>query len=338
MLGLTPANSQALRVLLQDLFHLSEIQHIELVYDRYRCLNYKVSTPTDVFFLKQYRGRSSEDVFETKFAERYFARQGLPIVESLQDQFGRPAFLFDGDWYSLFPFISARQPDPAFLSDEFLSSLGQELARLHQVGSLVRLDSFRRLRLWNVEQFMFEMVDLKSMLDNERSHPGIPPLVLETMEKKVAFVAQTGKTPEDFHLPFNCLLHGDPIYQNTFIDDDDHLMALFDLEDACIGPRAYEVGRAILINCFEDGWGKEQFRRAHVFLSSYQRVFPLLLDELAQGLEMYSTKNAHKLWFEGKHLFEENDETRRCYEAHARRVDHVYEDWHEFCRILCSSG
>ncbi|NQV90088.1 phosphotransferase [Candidatus Uhrbacteria bacterium] len=320
-----------LGTILCDLFGFTQVENIELVYDRYRCSNYRISVDDQLFFLKRYSGRSSEEVFETKFAERFFASHAIPIVTSLQDRLGRPAFSYQGEWFSLFPFIQAPQPNPQCLSHAFLSSLGSELAKLHRVGSLVRLESFRRLRLWDVEQFMFELVDLKTLLENEQGHSGVLPIVLETMKGKIEFVQKKNKAPHEFTLPFDCLLHGDPIYQNTFITEEGKVLALFDLEDACVGPRAYEVGRAVMINCFEDGWGDEQFERARIFMESYQHVFPLSKGEFRQGVEMYMIKNAHKLWFEAKHLFDENDETRRCYEAHALRIQHLTEDWDLFC-------
>jgi Ser/Thr protein kinase RdoA (MazF antagonist) len=327
-----------IKQLLCDLFDFEQVSKIDLVYDQYRCLNFKVHTLNQIYFLKQYRGRSSEEVFETKFAERFFADNQVPIILPIQDRFGRPAFQFQEEWFSLFPFVNAQQPHANILSDAFLRSLGTHLAKLHRAGSLVRLDSFRRLRLWDVEQFMFEMVDLKTMLEREREHPGVPSFVLDTMEKKIAFVTQERKSPQSFTLPFDCLLHGDPIYQNTFVDEHDEVIALFDLEDACVGPRAYEVGRAVLINCFEDGWGEEQYRRARIFMAAYLHVFPLSLEEFRQGVEMYMIKNAHKLWFEAKHLFDENDETRRCYEAHALRVEHLKDNWQTFCGRIHSTG
>lgn len=333
-----PATHKQICDELKELFEFSQISTCELVYDRYRCLNYKIVADNKEYFLKQYKGRGSDEVFETKFAEHYFHNHDLPVVLPLADAVGRPAFTIGGDWYSLFPFIEAQQPDPTNLSDAFLSSLGETLARLHRAGSLAPVEGFRRLKLWNIEHFIFEMVDLKRLMQDEMGNPRMTPQMIENMQAKIDFVQTTNVKPSDFHLPFDCLLHGDPIYQNTFTDDQDNVIALFDLEDACVGPRAYELGRAIMINCFDDGWGDEQMKRARVFLAAYDHVFPIGLDELHQGLYMYLVKNAHKLWFEVKRLFDENDETRRCYESHARRVRRLSEDWLAFCKKIHPRG
>jgi len=243
-----------------------------------------------------------------------------------------------GDWYSLFPFIDAAQPNASTLSDAFLISLGETLGSLHRVGSLAPLEGFKRLKLWNVEHFIFEMVDLQRLLEDELNNPLMTKDMIRNMKAKIKFVQTSKIKPSDFHLSYDCLLHGDPIYQNTFINDEHQVIGLFDLEDACVGPRAYEVGRAIMINCFDDGWGPEQFRRAKVFLAAYDHVFPIGINELHQGISMYLVKNAHKLWFEVKRLFDENDETRRCYESHARRVERLGDDWRAFCHKIHPRG
>lgn len=331
-------DKEALKDLLCDLFGFAMVTKIELIYERYRCLNYRISTPTQEYFLKQYRGRSSEEVFETKFAEQFFSENEIPILLPVKDRFQRPAFKYADEWFSLFDFVQAKQPDPHHLTDAFLVSLGGQLAKLHRVGSLVRLDSFRRLRLWDAEEFVFEVVELNTLLEQEQEKSGVPSLVFETMEKKMKFVTQCQKTAKDFTLPFDCLLHGDPIYQNTFVNDADQVIALFDLEDACVGPRAYEVSRAILINCFESGWGDQEFHRARTFFRAYQHVYPISFEEFQQGVEMYMIKNAHKLWFEVKHLFDGGEEIKRCYEAHANRVRHLTDNWELFCRNIYSAG
>ena len=179
-----PHNQDDLKELLQNLFDLSDTPIIELVYDRYRCLNYRVISGERKFFLKQYRGRTGEEVFETKFAERYFAQHGLPIILPIHDRFGRPAFLFEDEWFSLFPHIDAKQPQYGALTDSFLHELGTMLAKMHRVGSLIHSESFRRLRLWDVNQFLFEMIDLKMLLECDGEAPKVSEKMRETLQKK----------------------------------------------------------------------------------------------------------------------------------------------------------
>ncbi|MDG1950191.1 MAG: phosphotransferase [bacterium] len=324
----------ALKFHLRDLYGFSSIDEVQLIYSRYRCLNYIIRVEGgSTFFLKRYAGRTGEEVFETKVAERFFYDHETPIILPLLDKHGRPAFFLDNDWFSLFPYIDQEQSG-APLSEVFLESLGMHLGRMHAAGRTFENDSFRRLKMWNKEQFNFKYVAIRELLQQSEISSENRRVLEEGSRKKKMFVDNDNHAPEDFQLKFDTLLHGDPIYQNAFIDEQGQVSKIFDLEEVCIGPASFELGRALMINCFEKGWGTQEKVLAKVFLKAYLGQSPMEPEEVKKGLEVYLIKNAYKLWFEHKLLTEPTKSLWEVYEAHIRRLDLLSGDLKDFVRSI----
>jgi Ser/Thr protein kinase RdoA (MazF antagonist) len=324
----------ALKFHLRDLYGFSSIDEVQLIYNRYRCLNYIIRVEGGtIFFLKRYAGRSGEEVFESKTAERFFHENGIPIILPLLDKHGRPAFFLDDDWFSLFPFIDQSQPEIP-LSEVFLESLGRQLGRMHAAGKRFEDKSFRRLKMWSKEQFNFKYVAIQELLQQLEISTQEREILEQGSRKKKMFVEKDQHSPKDYRFNFDTLLHGDPIYQNTFINEQGRVSKIFDLEEVCVGPAAFELGRALMINCFEDGWGDQEKQAANIFLGAYLKESPLTRENVKNGLEVYLIKNAYKLWFEHKLLTEPSEDLWDVYEAHIRRLDLLSKDLGEFVESI----
>lgn len=324
----------ALKFHLRDLYGFSSIDEVQLIYNRYRCLNYIIRVEGGTtFFLKRYVGRSGEEVFETKTAERFFHENGMPIVLPLLDKHGRPAFFLDNDWFSLFPFIDQSQPKVP-LSDNYLDSLGGELGRIHAAGKAFEDNSFRRLKMWSKEEFRFKYVAIQELLEQSNISKKERATLEQGARKKKKFIENDDHSPKDYHLNFDTLLHGDPIYQNTFVNEEGKVSKIFDLEEVCIGPASFELGRALMINCFENGWSKKERESAKVFLRAYLQESFLSCEEVKKGLEVYLIKNAYKIWFEHKLLTEPSEGLWEIYKAHIRRLDLLSKDLGAFVESI----
>jgi len=319
---------------LTDLFGLAPASALERLPGGYKCDNFRLECGPDVLFLKTYKNRISHWIAQIKAAEQFFARQGLPVVEPIRDRFGRPMFMAGGSWHSIFPFIDSAQPQRGAIRDTTIASMGQWLGHLHRAGRTFDAGPFQRLHAWDREAFRMELIELRELV-RRREHNALHNRILETLEKKSAVVESTDLTPGLLPLSYDCLLHGDFIYQNTFINTAGEVTHVFDLEKTCMGPRAYELARSLLINCFDTAWEEDDLRKGRLFLSAYRDVFPIGFDEFYHGMRMYMVGVAHSTWVEGRILLGiAEPQHHELYASHALRIEHVSDDPRDLCETL----
>lgn len=333
---MTDARSPDLALLqgrLLDLFGLNNVSDFSRMPSGYKCQNFRFSSGTEVFFLKQYRGRISHWVAEIKFAERFFSDAGLPVVRPMTDRFHRPMFFFEGEWWSLFPFISDVVPARGNISDRTIRSLGATLGAFHLAGEAVVNDQFQRLHVWDPTAFFMEVVELEEAIERRTDLSSeLRGRLRETLARKRTFVERNTLKRFDIPLADSCFLHGDFIPQNVFIDASGDVSGVFDFEKTTKGPRAYELARSLLITCFDDGWTPKHLARARQFLRAYQERFPITEAEFAEGVRMYMTHVAHMTWIEARILLKDGGEEHvGLFDAHARRIEHIGEDPQAFC-------
>jgi Ser/Thr protein kinase RdoA (MazF antagonist) len=322
---------------LDELFGIGAVSHFAPIEGGYMCQNFDVVAEKGRYFLKQYRQRFSHQVIEVKAAEQFFASHGIPIILPIKDCHGRDTFWFDGSWYSLFPFIAGKNPAAATLTPATVRSLASMLARLHAAGEKIH-DAYRfsQLQLWNPEAFELEFIELSNHLQSRAALNATDQAVLDALRHKLAIVRQNRQTPDSFGLAKDRLLHGDFIYQNTFIDDVGEVTHVFDLEKACLGPRAYDVARCLLINCFDHGWTDDNFALGRLFLATYRQTHELSDDEFKRGLQMYLIHIAHMTWMEAKYIIYGSSVYLPMHAAHMERLTKLYCHCDEFCTRVCS--
>jgi len=320
---------------LDDLFGLKPVTKLERLPGGYKCDNFRLECGPDVLFLKMYKHRISHWIAQIKYAEQFFASHGLPVIAPLLDRHQRPMFMVEGQWYSLFPFVNAAQPVRGNIADATIASMGELLGRMHIVGKNVRADHFQQMHGWDRQAFRMEMVELRDLSARKR-HP-LHDRIRDTLEKKSRIVESTDLTPRGLDLRWDCLLHGDFIYQNTFVDETGQVTHMFDLEKTSVGPRAYELARSLLINCFDTAWEEDNVRQGKLFLSAYRSANPIDFDEFLNGMRMYMIGVAHSTWIEARLLLGTAEQHHHdLFESHALRIDHVTANPVELCEELYS--
>lgn len=288
---------------LNDLFELGAVKEFKLLEGGHICQNYDLNCEQGRFFLKQYRHRFSHRVSEMKKAERFFAQRGFPVILPLNDRHGRDTFWFQGNWYSLFPFVDLPTLTAKRLTPAVIQSLAANLARLHLLGLEADLDNgFYQLHLWSLDAFELEYVELEQALLDQRPLGPVKQEMLDNLRLKRQIVREKQLTPRHFPLKNDRLLHGDFIYQNTFVNEQGEVSHIYDFEKACLGPRAYDLARSLLINCFDDGWEEKNYEQARIFLKTYQNLHPIDEEEFFHGLKMYLTHITHMTWMEAKYI------------------------------------
>lgn len=329
-----PIDAVSLSRKLDQLFAIGTVRSVSLVHGWYMSQNLRIETDSGIYFLKQYRNRLSSIVHEIKRAETYFAGEGIPVILPIPDRFGRSAFWLEGNWFSLFPFVEGKSPEYGKIPSSAIRSLGRMLAELHRAGMRYPKNLISPIRLWDKESFRVEIVELEQELLSRPALDAVEQRVFSTLLRKAELVEKNALTPTDFALPFDCLLHGDFIYQNTFVSGEGAITHVFDLEKACVGPRAYELARSLLVCCFDDGWTDENVAHGTAFLDAYRSAFSIAYDEFEAGMRMYATNLFHMTWIEARFVLFNNDESMPIYERHARRVDALGGDIGALCGRL----
>ena len=316
---------------LRVLFSLGDVTAFAPVYGGYMCHNYRVETPEGRFFLKQYRNKISTVVHEIKYAEEFFVEQGLPVILPVRDKFGRTAFWLDGHWLSLFPFIEARTPKFSDIDERLIGEMGGLLARFHEVGARFDEPHFQPIRLWDKRQFCMELVELEQELERRQPLSALDQRMRDLLTKKTQLVAENRINRNEILLPNDRLLHGDFIYSNLFVNEANEITHVYDVEKACMGPRAYEVARSLFINAFDDGWEEKNYRLGRTFLAAYTQRLPMSFEEFRLGVKLYLTTLIHMNWIEARYLVYGIDTQLAIYERHARRVEWAAAGADGFC-------
>ncbi|MBI5793517.1 phosphotransferase [Candidatus Uhrbacteria bacterium] len=319
---------------LKALFTIEDIRSFSFVHGGFMSQNFRLKTEQGDFFLKQYRNRLNHLLYEITTAEEFFSGHGLPIITPIKDHHGRSVFWFEGHWLSLFPFVDGRSPAYGKIDDRIIQSMGELLARFHLAGKQFPEKHFQWLRAWDKRKFFLEKVELIDLLKKKNPLSELDELMLTVLEKKSTFVEKNTLRPSDIPLPFDTLLHGDFIYQNVFVNERGLVTHVYDLEKTCMGPRAYEIGRSLMINCFDDGWEEKQYRLGNQFLRAYQEFFPLTYEEFALGIRMYATDVAHMTWIEAKYLIYQEKKLLELYTRHANRIQHTEEALEEMAESV----
>lgn len=320
---------------MQELFDVGEVQGHTFVHGGYMGQNYRIDTQRGVYFLKQYQNRINTIIHEIKTAEQYFASQGLPIILPIRDRYDREAFWLDGNWYSLFPFIDGISPSFGHVSQEQIVALARILAKFHLAGRRFPSRPFQLLRIGNRRKFNMEKVELERLLAQKTEHTSLDNRILEVLAKKEVLVHRNTLLPQDIPLPYDCLLHGDFQYLNTFMNELDEVIHVYDLERASMGPSAYEVVRSLILNCFDDGWEEKNFVLGRAYLASYREHAPLTRQEFRHAVELYTYSITHMTWIEARYIVFGIQTQLEIFERHVQRLETLTsQDQESFCSNL----
>lgn len=302
-------------------FDLGEVRDLTFVYGGYMCHNYRMTTDRGVYFLKQYRNKISTIVHEIKFAEEYFASQGLPVILPIEDRSGRRAFWVDGHWLSIFPFVDGHVPALGEIDRPLVEHLGDTLARFHEAGLKFYDRHFQPLRLWSRRKFFMEYAELEYELARVENPSELDRRIASSLQRKAELVRHNSVDPQDVPLAYDCLLHGDFIYPNTFVTSSHEVTHVYDLEKAVIGPRAYELARSVIINCFDDADSERNYDLGRAFLNAYRARLPISFEEFDQGVRLFMINLRHSNWIESRYLVYGIDTQLDLYARHEHRLD-----------------
>jgi Ser/Thr protein kinase RdoA (MazF antagonist) len=329
-----PIDWPRLKEKIRRLFAVQNVGDATLVHGGYMSQNFRLDTDVGPFFFKQYRNRMSASVYEVKDSEEFFFKHGLPVIRAIPDSLGRDAFAVSGYWYSLFPFVEAVRPVLGSFAPCLIPSIGNTLGRFHLAGPDVPSGYHHTLRVWDRRSFFSEFAELEQELASRPLLKDDEQDMLDLLRLKARLVKENDHTIRDFGLTFDCLLHGDFIYQNVFTDTEGNVSHVFDFEKTSMGPAAYELARSLMITCFDDGWEERNIAMGRIFLAAYREVRDVSFDEFSRGMCLYALKLFHTTWIEARAILYSHEYHTPFYEHHAKRVEHLSEDVRGLCERL----
>lgn len=320
---------------LPTIFQIGAVRSILPATGGLLCTNSVIEAERGKYFLKQYRWQSDAWIHGIKASEKHFSDNGIPVVLPVPDVDGRPVFWFEGNWYSLFPYIDGLIVTGAQLRDVHVVSIAKMLAKMHWVGGHFpksSLSAMPVLPLWNRDRFLLEYAQVRRSLERITQPDEVDRLVERTLQRKKEIVLANTRTPDQFPFSSVMLLQGDFQSTNFFFDEAGNISRTFDYESTCIGPRAFEVVRSLLISCFEPDFKAENFRLGRLFLDTYRQDHPLDFDEFRLGVEAYLLDMIHKLWIEIRRYLTGTDRFDFIYRIQADRIEALNGRTEEFCR------
>ncbi|OGL95063.1 hypothetical protein A2348_04835 [Candidatus Uhrbacteria bacterium RIFOXYB12_FULL_58_10] len=313
-------------------FDLGEVQDLSFIYGGYMCHNYRMTTDQGIYFLKQYRNKISTIVHEIKYAEEFFSSQGFPVIMPIEDRSGRRAFWVDDHWLSIFPFVDGYVPALREIDMTLVEHVGDMLAHFHKAGLKFPDRHFQPLRLWSRRKFFMEYAELEYELARIASPSELDRQIAVSLQKKAELVRHNSVDLQDIQLPYDCLLHGDFIYPNMFVTPSHEITHVYDFEKAVIGPRAYELARSLIINCFDDGDTEQNYELGRAFLRAYRARLPISFDEFDKGVHLFMINLRHSNWIESRYLIYGIDTQLDLYERHTNRLEWTVRSGEGFSR------
>ncbi|GHO59259.1 phosphotransferase enzyme family protein [Ktedonobacter robiniae] len=244
---------------------------------------------------------------------RYVQSHHLPAIAPLPFSSNHETFLErDGHFYALYPFAQGEQFSRALLNSnqsdvgEIISAMGRSLAEVHLALSSYYLPTPRPLSLVvNREQTLAKIEALETAISIRKVLDDLDQQVLGALRERKQYLL----TAKDVDVSaLNALpwqsLHGDFQETNLFFSHG-RVSALIDWDQACSGPRAWELLRTLHYVFALDP------SRCQRFLNAYQQVFPLPMEELHLTATIYGWVQANNLWGWRSYYLDNNQSLRQ---------------------------
>lgn len=220
---------------------------------------------------------------------------------------GKYIFEDDGKFYALFPFVEGNIIRRKDRSPKAFASAGKMLGRIHALsknGFPGIIDSYHKG--WDKQTFLEKAETMKEKIEAIPKKAYFDKLALETLSCKIRLAEENEICYEDLGLGKDHIIHGDYHGQNIFYDNNDEVQNIFDIEKTETSPRTIEIARAIDYMCFSNDYAAKSFDDARIFLSAYNEIYPLGIEELARGVRAYYLGKIHSIWIEEEHYIREN--------------------------------
>jgi len=276
---------------------------VKEVKEGYLSQNCILSDTKDKFFLKQYStGYSINNLKEIHKVKFFFGNRDIPVILPYRINNKESIFKYNNKYYTLFPYVEGIMLSREKLTKNENLNLGRLLAQVHllsQKGIPFSIGS--KIGKWSTDGFLQKSKIILQKIECIKQKTKFDKLAYESINLKIKIVKGNRLLTEDIGLRNDHLLHGDFHEKNVFFNENGSIKYLFDWEKTCVGPRSFEVARALNLICLDGKYSKKHVENANLFLKGYIDVYPMEKEEFLKGMTYYFVKKAHSLWIEGEH-------------------------------------
>lgn len=306
----------------------------EKVRDGFLSDNYILTNGNKRYFLKQYRYEHDYKIKEIHRVKFFLSSAGVPIILPIKNKFGESFFNYEDKLYALFPFVNGSVIANSVRSEKANISAGKMLAKIHLVGRKGFPDVGEQAKGWDRAKFTTEVGLIEKELNKIKNKNEFDELVTKSVGVKKRLVGRNKIEYADLSLESPQLIHGDYHERNIFFDENDQVKYVFDLEKTAISPRVLELVRSVMLMFFADGFEKDKFNDAHVYIEAYRDIFPVTKRELIKGFRAHFINSAHSLWVEKEHYLVGNTRVDSLLNSNLKILEYFEHNFDDFVENL----
>ncbi len=285
-------------------FRLGSPLEIEVVTSGLLNQNLRATTAAGRFFLKGYRYADPALIAREHRLMAHVAAAGLPVALPLAGPGGATFLRVGGRFWAVFPFITDRQLAPEAFTVAHAAELGRVLGAIHVALArypAAEAAAFPPKLLWDSAQAADEMRAYEREI---AKRPALDPFdqhALASFAYRRTLLASGVPPPAAFARLPSQLLHGDFHERNVFFTPAGQVSAVIDWELAAIGPRAWEIVRALDLALQAPLDLEAGAPRLRAFIHAYAAEAPLSEAECLAMPELYWAARVHSLWVYEEH-------------------------------------
>ncbi len=310
------------------------LRYLEKVEKGFLSENHILSEGGKKYFLKKYRFDNEKKIREIHSVKNCFSSGGVSIILPLVNKKGNTFFFFENGYFSLFPFVYGKSLERANFTDATISSFGETLGHIHRVGEKAHLKGLGMFHPWKKENALETIELLETEIVKKTALDPFDKMAKEGLLRKKKIISENVTSFDEIGLLSDHLIHGDYLDHNVFFGEDGCVSHVFDLEKADYSPRMYELWRSLMYVFLEGKVGKEEYRKAKLYLDSYLNVYPAEREELEKGLNLFYAKMIHGLWVESEHYLKNNKRVDCFLAPDFERVEYLFENFEELKKEL----
>jgi homoserine kinase type II len=266
--------------------------------------NLFATTARGAFFLKGYRYAEPAPVAREHRVLAFLAERGIPAVSPLLTPGGESFLRVGGRIWAVFPRLADVQRTGDRLAPADAAAMGGALGRIH--AALAQFPSAEAARypvklLWDSDQAMREMAGYEAAIGRLPTLAPFDQHALSSFAYRRTLLAAGLPGAEAFARLPSHVLHGDFHDGNVFFDRHGSVSGVVDWELAAVGPRAFELIRALDVALRLPADLDAGGARVQALLHAYIGEVDLTYEECMAMPEMYLAHRVHSLWVYEEH-------------------------------------
>ena len=278
--------------------------HLEIAPGGLLNQNLFATTARGAYFLKGYRYVDPEPVRREHDLIRAVIAAGVPALPPLPDPSGQTFLRVGGRWWAAFPRLTAAQPEPDQLTEVHAFQMGRTLGATHAALAALpslEVNRFPRKPQWQSAAVYVEMAEYEALIARKPVLDPFDQHTLATFGYRRSLLAGGVPPADSFAALPQQLLHGDYHHRNLFFDPAGAVERVIDWELASLGPRAWELIRALDLSLRLADDVEAGGPLLTSLIRGYAAVAPLTAQECEAMPDLYWSARVHSLWVYEEH-------------------------------------